>query len=65
MKRTLRAVAVLVVAAALGNACRKADDAGLIAASGHVEATEVLVSTKVAGTLERLAVDEGAAVTVG
>jgi len=68
MKRTLRAVvvpAVLVVAAALGNACRRAEDAGLIAASGHVEATEVLVSTKVAGTLERLAVDEGTAVTVG
>ena len=67
MKRTVTAAAVLpvVLAAALGGACRKADDPGLIVASGHVEATEVLVSTKVAGTLETLAVDEGPAVTAG
>ena len=34
-------------------------------ASGHVEATEVLVSAKVAGTLESRAVDEGQTVAAG
>ena len=68
MKRSVRAVpAVLVVVAAssLGSACRKSDDASLIVASGHVEATEVVVSTKAAGALEQLAVDEGSVVTAG
>ena len=51
MKRCVRlAPLALVLAALSGGACRKGDDAGLIVASGHVEATEVLVSTKVAGT---------------
>ncbi len=53
---------VLVVLAA---GCRRSPDEGLIVASGHVEATEVLVSTKVAGILERLLVDEGAVVKSG
>jgi HlyD family secretion protein len=68
MKRSVRAVVipgVLVVAAAVGTACRRGDDSGLIVASGHVEATEVLVSTKVAGTIESLAVDEGHTVSAG
>jgi HlyD family secretion protein len=67
MKRTVRAVpAALVVAVALlGGACRRAADPGLIVASGHVEATEVLVSTKVAGTVESLSVDEGSVVKPG
>jgi HlyD family secretion protein len=67
MKRSLRAVLapVALVAAASGPACRNGDETGLIVASGHVEATEVLVSTKVAGTIESLSVDEGHTVTAG
>ena len=69
MKRRVRAFflvsAVLVLAAGTGAACRKGEDPGLIVASGHVEATEVLVSTKVAGTIESLAVDEGTTVAAG
>ena len=66
MKRSVRlAPLALALAVLSGGACRKGDDAGLIIASGHVEATEVLVSTKVAGTIERLAVDEGSVVATG
>jgi HlyD family secretion protein len=67
MKRSVRAVLVapaLVVVGA-GIACRKDNRSGLIVASGHVEATEVLVSAKVAGTIESRAVDEGQSVTAG
>ena len=46
-------------------ACRGNDDPNRILASGHVEATEVVVSTKAAGTVERLAVDEGDVVAAG
>jgi HlyD family secretion protein len=54
------------LAATLGAAaCRGGGDPSLIVASGHVEATEVRVSTKVPGTLVRLLVDEGASVTAG
>jgi HlyD family secretion protein len=63
--RAVPAVSSLLVLAALGSACRKGQDLGLIVASGHVEATEVLVSTKVAGTIESLAVDEGHTVGAG
>jgi len=64
--RAVPAVSVLLALAALsGGACRRGDDPGLIVASGHVEATEVLVSTKVAGTIESLAVDEGSTVATG
>jgi HlyD family secretion protein len=63
MKRRTRTLSA-AVAACLA-ACRGKDDAGLIVASGHVEATEVLVSTKVAGRVESLAVDEGHAVSAG
>jgi HlyD family secretion protein len=62
MKRRL--LIVFLVAPAVAG-CRRAPDAGEIVASGHVEATEVTVSTKVAGNLERLAVDEGSLVKVG
>jgi len=66
MKRRMRAVCLsLATATVLGGACRNSDDAGLIVASGHVEATEVLVSTKVAGTIESRAVDEGQTVSAG
>jgi HlyD family secretion protein len=65
MTRSARTALLLLAAALLGGACRNGDDAGLIVASGHVEATEVLVSTKVAGTIEGLAVDEGSTVAAG
>ncbi|HXK08143.1 MAG TPA: HlyD family efflux transporter periplasmic adaptor subunit [Vicinamibacteria bacterium] len=69
MKRNVRAVlalsAFLVPAAALSPACRGRDEAGSIVAAGHVEATEVVVSTKVAGTIESRAVDEGSVVAAG
>jgi HlyD family secretion protein len=66
MRRTAKAVAsAACLALALPAACRRDDDPGLIVASGHVEATEVLVSTKVAGTIDSLAVDEGSVVAAG
>ena len=63
--RAFTVLVALLSATAAASGCRKAPDAGLIVAAGHVEATEVRVSTKVAGTLLRLSVDEGAAVTAG
>jgi HlyD family secretion protein len=67
MRGTAKAVAsaALVAIALAGAACRRGDDSGLIVASGHVEATEVLVSTKVPGTIESLSVDEGSVVKAG
>jgi HlyD family secretion protein len=67
MKRRTRAVpvALAMAAALLGGGCRESQDAGLIVASGHVEATEVLVSSKAAGVIESRAVDEGQAVDAG
>ena len=65
MKRRV-AVALPVLTLSLAvPACRRGPDDGTIVASGHVEATEVMVSTKVAGTIETLAVDEGATVAAG
>jgi HlyD family secretion protein len=56
---------VLPLLCLAASGCRPAADDGTIVASGHVEATEVLVSTKVAGPIEALAVDEGASVKPG
>jgi HlyD family secretion protein len=67
MKRTT-AFSVLALAAAagvVGTACRRDTDSGLNVATGHVEAADVLVSAKVAGTLDSRAVEEGQAVTAG
>ena len=61
MKRCV--FAVLAVLAAAG--CRRGDKDPAIVASGHVEATEVTVSSKVPGRLERLSVDEGSVVRAG
>lgn len=55
----------LVVAAVLAAGCGRREPAGQILATGHVEAREVRVSTKVAGTLERLSVDEGDRLAAG
>jgi HlyD family secretion protein len=58
-----RVALLLAVLAATG--CRRGAQDGAIVASGHVEATEVTVSSKVPGRLERLSVDEGAVVGAG
>jgi HlyD family secretion protein len=54
---------VLILLAATG--CRGRVDTGSIVASGHVEATEVRVSTKVPGTLAAFPLEEGDRVAVG
>jgi len=60
-----RSATVVLGTALLAAACGQGDEDGRILASGHVEATEVLISTKVSGTLEHLAVDEGSTVEAG
>ena len=60
-----RSASIVLGTALLAAGCGDGNEDGRILASGHVEATEVLVSTKVPGTLERLAVDEGSTVQVG
>jgi HlyD family secretion protein len=62
MKRS--AVVVLGLTLAV-TACDRGDEDGRILASGHVEATEVLLSAKVGGTLKHMAVDEGSIVEAG
>jgi HlyD family secretion protein len=56
----LSALALVLTVACDGN-----ETDGRILASGHVEATDVRVSTKVGGTLEALHVDEGDRVDAG
>jgi HlyD family secretion protein len=51
--------------AALGASCPEEVDPSLIIASGHVEATEVRLSTKVGGTLEWFELEEGDQVSAG
>jgi HlyD family secretion protein len=58
------AVLCLLLATASGG-CRHDDAAGVITASGHVEATEVTVSTKVSGVIESLPIEEGDVVQAG
>lgn len=67
MRPRPRAVRILAaaLAAAVGSSCRPADDGAALVASGHVEATEVRLSTKVPGRLRSLAVREGDAVSPG
>jgi HlyD family secretion protein len=67
MKRCVRVVptALVLGVAVLNGACHRGDGDGVIVASGNVEATEVLVSTKVAGTVLSLSVDEGSLVKAG
>lgn len=62
----MKRLTMIVPATSLfATACGQGDDDGAIVASGHVEATEVLISARVSGTLERLAVDEGTVVETG
>jgi HlyD family secretion protein len=66
MKRCIRlAPLALALASLSGGACRRGAEDGVIVASGNVEATEVLVSTKVAGTVLSLSVQEGSVVKPG
>jgi len=63
----MRAAPVAVLAAvtlSLGG-CKSDEDPSLIVASGHVEATEVTISTKVGGVLESVPIEEGDRVTAG
>jgi len=46
-------------------ACRKDEENGRIITSGHVEATDVRLATKVAGRVDSVAVKEGDSVTAG
>jgi HlyD family secretion protein len=58
-----RIALVLALAGALS--CSRRSDAPVIVASGHVEATQVRVSTKIAGRLESLSIAEGDKVSRG
>lgn len=58
MTRTARPKLLLLLAAA-SIACGGRRDPGIVLASGHVEATDVRISTKIGGTLESLPIDEG------
>jgi HlyD family secretion protein len=58
-------LARVIVAGALATACGRRGSEGVIAASGHIEATDVRVATKVAGTVESAPLLEGARLTVG
>jgi HlyD family secretion protein len=51
--------------AILASGCQQRDETLSITASGHVEATEVTVSTKVGGVIEKLPIEEGDEVKVG
>ncbi len=63
MKRTT--LARLATLALVAGGCSSRRDPFQIVASGHVEATDVHISTKVAGRLEAFALQEGDRVTAG
>src|SRR5688500_11549141 len=64
MKTTcFRPVAFLIAAAAAG--CSSKGDSSFVVASGHVEATDVRISTKIGGRLVRFPIREGDRVTAG
>jgi len=56
---------ILALAAGLAAGCGHGRDPSLIQASGHVEATDVRISTKVGGRLTRFAQREGDPVAAG
>jgi HlyD family secretion protein len=60
-----RRIFTVLAALALASACRRDGDAGHIAASGHIEATDVRLSTKIAGRLASFALQEGDLVKSG
>jgi HlyD family secretion protein len=65
MKRSIVVPLAAAVLAVVAVDCGRGGRNGLIVASGHVEATEVTVSTKVPGHLEQRPVDEGTIVRAG
>ncbi|HET9314288.1 MAG TPA: hypothetical protein VFQ51_01820, partial [Vicinamibacteria bacterium] len=58
-------LAALATVAALAAACGRSEPAGVITASGHVEATQVRIAARTPGTLAALRVDEGDRVAAG
>lgn len=64
-RTTLVPTAALLCLLVLVAGCRSQDDAGLIVASGHVEATEVRISAKVGGRLLALDAEEGDTIAKG
>ncbi len=64
-RATPLAICLVATIATLGAACPEEVDTSLIIASGHVEATEVRLSTKVAGTLEWFELQEGDRIAAG
>lgn len=58
MMRTVAALGAAALAMSVA-ACAGHHDSSSIVASGHVEATDVRISTKVSGRLERFALEEG------
>lgn len=65
MSRVSMAAMVVIFVAASAGGCGERRDPSLIVASGHVEATDVRISAKVGGRLERLAPKEGDRVSAG
>lgn len=63
--RTLLHVFLVVCTLTLAACGKEKEDPNRLVASGHVEATDVRISTKVGGRLERFPVQEGDAVTAG
>ena len=59
----MRKPGALVAMLVLAGGCRGTGDGPGIRASGHIEATEVRLATKVAGTIESFTVNEGDRVT--
>ncbi|MFI5183806.1 MAG: HlyD family secretion protein [Vicinamibacteria bacterium] len=64
MMRTLSA-GTLAAVSLLSSGCGQGSDPSVIVASGHVEATDVRISTKVSGRLEAFAIQEGDRITLG
>lgn len=65
MRQTATLTTVALVALLAAGACHRQEEAGVVVASGHVEATDVRISTKVGGTLSSFPLDEGDRVTKG
>lgn len=59
--KSLSTIVVAVLAAACGNG----SDSGFVTASGHVEATEVRLATKIPGRIASLTLEEGDVVKAG
>jgi len=63
--RTLLLVFLASLTLALAACGKSEEDPNRLVASGHVEATDVRISTKVGGRLERFSIQEGDVVTAG